>query len=62
MEHELRDQGIDETNFDKHPDNPHVQGNWQWGIDNFLGVAWSSVQVRFKAQDNSSSIYFSLKA
>ena len=27
VEHELRDQGIDETNFDKHPDNPHVQGN-----------------------------------
>ena len=27
VEHELRDQGIDETNFDKHPDNPHVQGS-----------------------------------
>ena len=28
VEHELRDQGINETNFDKHPDNPHVQGSY----------------------------------
>ena len=60
VEHELRDQGIDETNFDKHPENPHVQGNLLRGIVNCLGVARFVVQVCYKTLDNSFRIFFSI--